>query len=152
MSLKLYESLKCPRRHSGVKIKDGPIDVNHYKSVEVSASRIPVNLTIKLDGPIGEDDQSDMVRIKDEDIGSNRSSSHISKQSSPHSASTINKSLNSYLSAMSPSPSRLKIQKLSQVPGFSSLASKNRSSAVHNYSSARPYIQTSPSNTPYSID
>lgn len=54
--MKLYESLKSPRRHSGIKLRDERFDINAYKSVELSSSRIPVNLTIKLDGPIGEDD------------------------------------------------------------------------------------------------
>ncbi|TNV74019.1 hypothetical protein FGO68_gene5751 [Halteria grandinella] len=147
-SLKLYESLKSPRRSSGIKLKDDRIDINAYKSVEVSASRIPVNLTIKLDSPIGEDDQSDIVRINDDEGGSNRSSSHISKQSSPHSQSTINKSLNAYLSAMSPSPSRLKSQKLAL--GYSSITASKIKNQTQNYNTSRPY--TGAQTGPYTIE
>lgn len=50
----------------------------------------------------------DESEVRLEEDGGSLTSSHISKYSSPNSATTINKSLNAYLSAMSPSPSHIK--------------------------------------------
>lgn len=111
--MKLYESLRSPRRNplQPQKVEVAAINEDsksQYQSIENSVSRgLPVNLTIKLDSPI--EDESDMVKINDDGAVSQCSSSHISRHSSPQSVTTMNKSLNVYLSAMSPSPARPKI-------------------------------------------
>jgi hypothetical protein len=101
-SLRLYESLKSPRRYPSQSLTKTLREENKYKSTVSYTKMAPENQSIKLD-----DNDDSEVKLE-EDENSEHSSSHISRHSSPHSATTINKSLNAYLSAMSPSPSKLK--------------------------------------------
>ena len=136
-SLRLYESLKSPKR-SPTHRTMGQRMIEDSRD-DSSCSRLPANITIKLGNPLNPlDDECDVVKIINEDGGSQCSSSHISRHSSPHSGSTINKSLNAYLAAMSPSPSRLKLK--TQGSAFSSSAMSQQSKAY------------SPTASPYTIE
>ena len=68
----------------------------------------PININIKVELERKHNDE-DVVRIINQEDASN--SSHISHQSSPISfGTTTNKSLQHYISSVSPSPSRLKLK------------------------------------------
>ena len=91
--MRVYESLRSPvlseRAETGA--------TAGFKSVNLNSSsvaRTPINISIKIEtNQRNNDDESDVVKINNDDAVSQGSSSHISRHSSPHSVSTNNKTL-----------------------------------------------------------
>ena len=113
-SMRVYESLRSPilsdRTENAIQ---GGVKSVDFSSASVT--RTPINISIKIDTNRNHDEDSDVVKINNDDAISQGSSSHISRHSSPHSVSTNNKTLHQYLASMSPSPSRLKLKTQSSV-------------------------------------
>jgi hypothetical protein len=114
--MRVYESLRTPVLSERAELAA----LSGVKSAEFNNSssvvRNPINISIKIESSQkNHEDESDIVKINNDDGISQGSSSHISRHSSPHSVSTNNKTLHQYLASMSPSPSRLKLKTQSSV-------------------------------------
>ena len=145
--MRVYESLRNPILSDRAEVTV----ISGIKSLEFnnnsSIVRNPINISIKIDtNQKNHDDESDVVKINNEDAISQGSSSHISRHSSPQSVSTNNKTLHQYLASMSPSPSRLKLKTQSSVTSTmvaGSSTSKKTTPASSNILTPRtPIVQT----------
>ena len=91
-SMRVYESLRSPilsdRTENAIQ---GGVKSVDFSSASVT--RTPINISIKIDTNRNHDEDSDVVKINNDDAISQGSSSHISRHSSPHSVSTNNKTL-----------------------------------------------------------
>ena len=146
--MRVYESLRSPilsDRTGETAIQGGVKSVDFSNTSSVI--RTPVNISIKIDtNRRNHDEDSDIVKINNDDAISQGSSSHISRHSSPHSVSTNNKTLHQYLASMSPSPSRLKLKTQSSVTSTmlaASITSKKTTPSCSNVLTPRtPIVQT----------